>query len=441
MQFYSLTFLYFFLPGALLAYNLTPKAYKNWTLMAVSVLFFALAQPEHFLLFAASVAAQFVFSEAMRKSEEKTKTKKAIFTVAVAVNAAVMIAFSVRNQLTGAEIPLGTMVVAFTAIGYFVDVYKGETEYIRSFADFSVFLGFFGKLYRGPLVRAGRVKESPNRNGFSLETTGEGIYLFVRGLAKLVLLAQPLEKMYENLCDANLDRISVVGAWLSVITLGMMIFHDLSGFCDMARGLGLCFGMDLPKNFYFPFQSPSVTDFLDRFNMTVTAFFRHYVYDSLRTDEKSKLQLVVDTLLICMLCGVWFGIRMNYVLWGLYIAAFIIIEKLFLNKLLERIPRFFTRIYTFCVTMFSMTIFSVDADIGIIRTFKAMFGMGAEGITDRVSYIVSENMLVLAVSAFFLTSIFSMLVGFINKKSKPAYSVFAVLETALLLVFITGELP
>lgn len=440
MQFDSLTFLYFFLPAALLAYSFTPKKYKNWTLMVLSALFFALAQPEHFMLFAASVALQFAFSEGMRRSEENLKIRRALFTVAVAANAAVMVIFSVRNQLTGAEVPLGTMVIAFTAIGYFVDVYKGETEYIRSFADFSVFFGFFGKLYRGPLVRASRMKESPNREKFSMETTGEGIYLFVRGLAKYVLLAKPLERMYEDLSAANLDQLSVVGAWLSVITLGMMVFHDLSGFCDMARGLGLCFGMDLPKNFYFPFQSPSVTDFLDRFNMTVTAFFRHYVYDNLHTNKESKLQFVVDTLLICMLCGIWFGIRMNYVVWGLYIAIFIIIEGLFLQKVFDRIPKFFTRIYTFCVTMFSMTIFSVNANIGIVRTFKAMFGMGTEGITDRVSYIVSENVLVLGVSAFFLTSVLSMLVGYINKKSKLIYSIFAVMETAVLLVLITGEL-
>ncbi len=439
MQFYSLTFLYFFLPGALLAYNITPKNYKNWTLTAISALFFALAQPENFFLFAASVVMQFVLSEGMRRSGDK-KIKKVIFTVAVAGNALVMIVFSVINQITGAKVPLGTMVIAFTAIGYFVDVYKGEAKYIRSFADFSVFMGFFGKLYRGPLIRAERVGESKNRERFSLETTGEGVYLFVRGLAKYVLLAQPLEKMYVDLSEANLDQLSVVGAWLSVITLGMTLFHDLSGFCDMARGLGLCFGMNLPKNFYFPFQSPSVTDFLDRFNMTVTAFFRHYVYDNLHTDKESFIQFVVDTLLICMLCGVWFGIRMNYVLWGLYIAAFIILEKALSGKAIKNIPKFFTRVYTFCVTMFSMTIFSVNTDIGIVRTFKAMFGIGTEGITDRVSYIVSENMLVLAVSAFFLTSILSMLIGYINKKAKPVYNVFAVLETAALLILITGEL-
>ncbi len=439
MQFDSLTFLYFFLPWALLVYGLTPKAYKNWTLTAITFLFFALAEPKNFFLFIASVLAQFILSEGMRKAKNK-KVKRTVFTVAVAGNAAVMIVFSVMNQITGRIMPLGTMVTAFTSIGYFVDVYKGETEYIRSFADFSVFISFFGKIYRGPLIRAGRIKKSLNAEKFSVETTGEGLYLFIRGLAKYVLLAQPLERMYEALSEANLDQISVVGAWLSVITLGMMVFHDLSGFCDMARGLGFCFGMDLPKNFYFPFQSPSVTDFLDRFNMTVTAFFRHYVYDNLHTDNESFIQFVVDTLLICMLSGVWFGIRINYVLWGLYIAVFIIIEKMFFKKILDKIPRLFARVYTFCVTMFSMTIFSVNANIGIVNTFKAMFGIGTESITDRVSYIVSENVLVLVVSAFFLTSIFSMLVGYISKKSKGMYSAFAILETAALLVLVTGEL-
>lgn len=407
--------------------------------MFISALFFILAQPEYFLLFAAYIALQFAFSEIMRRQEENPKAKKALFTLMVAANAAVMIFLSVRNQISGAEIPLGTMVVAFTSIGYFTDVYKGEADYISSFADFSVFLGFFGKLYRGPLIRAGHVKENKNRERFSLETTGDGLCLFVRGLAKYVLLAQPLGMMYDELSAANADKISAVGAWISVITLGMTLFYDLSGFCDMARGIGLCFGMNLPKNFYYPFQSLSVSDFLDRFNMTVTAFFRHYVYDNLRTNKESLLQFIVDTLLICMLCGIWFGTRMNYVLWGLYIAAFIIIEELFLKKILDRVPKFFTRVYTFCVTMFSMTVFSVNEDIGFIKTFRAMFGMEGEMMTTRVSYVISENVLVLAVGAFFLTAA-SMLMRYTGKKSKLLYNILAVLETAALLVLVTGEL-
>ncbi|MBQ3236283.1 MAG: hypothetical protein IJA92_02025, partial [Oscillospiraceae bacterium] len=275
---------------------------------------------------------------------------------------------------------------------------------------------------------------------FSLSETGNGLYLFIRGLAKYVVLASPLAAIHEQLVLANYSEISIVGAWLDMIVFSMMIFFDLSGFCDMARGLGKCFGMELPQNFYFPFQSPTVSDFLDRFNMTVTGFFRHYVYDVLRNDKNSRPQFIVNTILICMLCGIWFGIEMNFIFWGLYIAAFIIIEELFLKKILLDIPRLFARAYTFAVTMFSMTIFSAEDTAFIIPSFKAMFGINAPMITSQVSYIVSQNMLLLGVGAFFLISAFSMLIIYLSKKSPVAYSVFAVLESAVLLVLIAAEL-
>lgn len=436
----SLTFLFFFLPAALITYNLSPKKAKSAVLAVVSALFLALSRPGEFLLFAADIVLLFILSEVMLKSGENARRKKAVFIFSIFINAAVIFYFSLKNQLSGGFAPFAAMVISFTAIGYFVDLYKGEAKPIRSFADFTVFLAFFGKLSRGPLIRAGHLEANPINKSFSLSETGNGLYLFIRGLAKYVVLASPLAAIHEQLVLANYSEISIVGAWLDMIVFSMMIFFDLSGFCDMARGLGKCFGMELPQNFYFPFQSPTVSDFLDRFNMTVTGFFRHYVYDVLRNDKNSRPQFIVNTILICMLCGIWFGIEMNFIFWGLYIAAFIIIEELFLKKILLDIPRLFARVYTFAVTMFSMTIFSAEDTGFIIPSFKAMFGINAPMITSQVSYIVSQNMLLLGVGAFFLISAFSMLIRYLSKKSPVAYSVFAVLESAVLLVLIAAEL-
>ena len=440
MNINSLTFLYFFLPAALIIFNIVPKKAKNIVLAAISVLFIGLSQPESFLIFAADIVIQFFLSEMMLKNSENTKIKKALLTFAIIGNAVVIFYFSIMNQLKGGFAPFAAMVISFTAIGYFVDLYKKEAEPIRSLADFTVFLAFFGKLSRGPLIRASHIESTPQGDRFSVSECGSGMYLFIRGLAKYVILALPLAEIHERLVLANSTEISVIGAWLDMIVFSMMIFFDLSGFCDMARGLGRCFGMELPKNFYFPFQSPTVSDFLDRFNMTVTGFFRHYVYDVLRNDKNSKPQFIVNTILICMLCGIWFGIEMNFIFWGLYIAAFIILEELLLKNILLNIPRIFARVYTFAVTMFSMTIFSASDLSSIIPSFKAMFGIDAAMTTPEVSYVVSQNGLVLAVGAFFLISAFSMFVRFLNKKAQPLYNLFAVLESFVLLVLITAEL-
>lgn len=434
----SLTFLYIFLPAALIIYNLAPKKAKSAVLALVSLGFIWLSQPENILFFAADILFLFGLSKALIKA--KPKAKKALLLLSISFNAGVIIVFSVTNQLSGRFMPFAAMVISFTAIGYFVDLYKGEAEPFGSVWDFTVFLAFFGKLARGPLIRAPKTGENFSFAPFSLSETGSGLYLFIRGLAKYVVLSVPLMTIHEKLAEANSEEISVVGAWLGMVVFSMMIFFDLSGFCDMARGLGKCFGMDLPQNFYFPFQSPSVSDFLDRFNMTVTGFFRHYIYDVLRNDKNSRPQFIVNTLLITMLCGIWFGIRMNFIFWGLYIAAFIIIEEFFLLRFLEKIPHFFARIYTFAVTMFSMVIFSASDTDSIFSSFRAMFGIGIPMINDSVNYIISQNALVLFAGAFFLISAFSMFIRFLSKKNPVIFSIFAVAESAVLLTLITAEL-
>lgn len=439
MNINSLTFLYLFLPGALLVFNLAPKKLKSFFLAVISGGFILFSNPGDFLFISAEIIILYVLSEALSRNFENPKRKKAFFLSALFISIGAILFYSVQSQLSGGFSSFVLMVISFTAIGYFVDLYKSEAEPIRSPADFIVFLAFFGKLTRGPLFRAKDFRPV-SESSFSISETGTGLYLFIRGLAKYVVLATPLAQLHEELFAANSEEISVFGAWLDMVVFSMMIFFDLSGFCDMARGLGRCFGMELPKNFYFPFQSPSVSDFLDRFNMTVTAFFRHYVYDVLRNDKNSRPQFIVNTILISMLCGIWFGIKMNFIFWGLYIAAFIILEEFLLKKILREIPHFFARIYTFAVTMFSMVIFS-SSDLGsIITSYKAMFGIGAAVVTDSITYIVSQNALLLVTGAFFLISAFSMFIRFLSKKNRFVFNILAVLESAVLLVLITAEL-
>ena len=236
MDFGTLTFLYLFLPAALIIFNLTPKKYKNTVIAVVSAAFVAFSQPENFLFFAVTVSVQFILSGTMFRFSEKSKYRKAILLIAITLNSAAIIFSSVQSQLSGGFAPFAAMVISFTAIGYFVDLYKGEAEPFSSFADFVVFLAFFGKLSRGPLIRAKDIKNLSNSERFSFSETGSGIYLFLRGLAKYVVLSLPLKDLHEKLSAANSEEISVMGAWLGMVVFSMMIFFDLSGFCDMARG-------------------------------------------------------------------------------------------------------------------------------------------------------------------------------------------------------------
>lgn len=438
MEFYSLSFIFFFLPVSAILYRLIPEKIKNLYITAVSFVFYALCQPEYFILFVLTLVAEYVFSFLFQKSEEKAVFHKNLFFIVNFLNASIMIAFSVLNQLEGTKIPLGTMVVCFTSIGYFTDVYKKESCPITDPFEFFVFIGFFGKLYRGPLVRVDDFRKNKLSGKEIIARSGDGIYLFVKGCAKYVLLAEPLSNFYNQIVESNAREMSVLGAWLSVIAVSMVIFYSLSSFCDMARGIGFLFDFKLSKNFYFPFQSISVTDFLDRFNMTVTGFFKHYVYDNLRTKKDSVPQIIVDTYLISMLCGIWFGVRLTHVLWGIYIGTFILIEYFFLGNILEKIPKFFARIYTFCVTILSMTLFSVSSS-GLLETLRGMFAVGNVSVaTSEVSYILSQNILVLVTGAFFLTSLFNIFINFLKEKQKTLYGLVVILETIFLIILILG---
>lgn len=440
MQLYSLTFIYAFLPVSILVYYLINEKYRYAALGVISALFFWLCQPEFLWLFIVTIAGEYLLSETMCRMTLAGKRTKALLFFVIIANVALMMGFSIMNQVEGTAMPLGTMVICFTSIGYFVDCYKDRDEFIRDPADFAAFLGFFGKLFRGPLIRSYDFREKVAGGNFSVERCGDGIYHFIRGAAKYGLLAIPLKNLYDQLITVNLRTMSVTGAWLTVVVTGMMIFYDLSGFCDMARGIGLCFGLSLPKNFYFPYLSPSVTDFLNRFNITVTGFFRHYVYDNLRTRRDSVPQYIVDTFLISILCGIWFGVRLDYVLWGIYIAIFIVLENTVLRKPLRNTPPVFKNIYTFCITMLSMTFFSASA-IGPLDTVRAMLGIGDTAVlTDEVSYLVSENVLILALGALFLTKALSSVFKYLKTKHKTLYGVFAVAEGIFLLAAITADL-
>lgn len=436
----SLGFLYFFLPLSLILFYIVPGRMRSVTLLFISLCFFILAEPQYALLFTGSVVFHYILTLLMKKTEAKPLLRRTLMVFGVTENVAVILWFSVRFELYGEYMPLGTMVLSVTALGMLVDIYKHDAPYSKGFIEHALFLTFFPKLYTGPLVRFGETRGLGYTGHFSLSRFGDGIKLFIRGLAKYVLLYSPLNEIYLALKVAGEKELSVFGAWLITITLAMTLFFRLSGFCDMARGVGTLFGVDLPKNFYYPFQSPSVTDFLDRFNMTVTQFFRHYVYDNLQSEKNTIPKLAVNTALICMLSGLWFGIRTNYICWGLYIAFFIVLEELFLGDILRKIPRFFARVYTFAITMLSMVVFSADSPSRALAYSKAMIGLDVPLYTNEVAYITGEGVVEIVVGALLLTSTLSMISSYIRRRHPSFMGMASSLSSLLLLLMCTAVL-
>ena len=241
--------------------------------------------------------------------------------------------------------------------------------------------------------------------------------LYIGGFAKLVILAQGNLAVKQSIEQMENATGTVLSVWILIITTTFGLYYTLTGYCDMARGLGCFFGLRFPENFHSPFQSRTVSYFFNRFNITVTQFINRYVYVFLGGDSNGVLSTIVNTLLTTMLMGLWFGIRLNTLVWGIYFAAFILLERYFLMRFLEKMPPIVDRIYTFIVVMFSFTIFSGSSLRVTAYYIKSMFGLNHLPFANSaVSYILTTNYLLLLCSFFCATSLSSLVGKFVHNK-------------------------
>ena len=406
----TLSFPFLFLPAVLLCFTLAPQRCKNAVLVAASLIFYALGDLRFLPLMLCSLLLDYGVCAKLVRSTVQMKGRRLFFWGSIIKNILLMVVSMAGSQLGWFPMPLGLMVYTVTSMGYVIDVYNGDEYFDGSLIDFLLFTTFFGKLQAGPIVQYTELKEQWQHRELGLQRVRTGVKFYVGGLAKLVILAQgnaAVQQAIEQLPDASQ---TVLSTWVFIIVSTFSLYYTLTGYCDMARGLANLLGMDFPENFHYPFQSRTVSDFFNRFNITVTKFINRYVYIFLGADTNGVLSTIVNTLLTTMLMGVWFGLRLNYLVWGVYFAAFILLERYFLMRFLVRMPPIVDRIYTFVVVMFSFTIFSG----GTLRMtgyyIRSMFGLnGLPFWNSDIYYILTTNYLVILLSFFFATSLTGLL--------------------------------
>ncbi len=457
MALYSLGFIFVFLPLAIVLYAFTPGRYRNYALLVINAAFYLFAGWRVAAITAAAALIDYaaaLFLDAACGRKRLGALRLPVLLLSSGKNIAGAVLFAVLGELRSELVVGGFLVYALTSTGYLIDVFRREAAAERNPVKFLLFSTLFCKMYIGPLVRYGAMKpqldgEGGNRR-FSLEDAGEGLTLFLRGAAKKVLLADRLADFQASLAAVNASAPSLLGSWSAVLVFALRIFFELSGFSDMAQGLGLIFGLRLPSNFYYPYQSLSVSDFLYRFNTTVSQFFSHYVYDALSPMSTSApdgspkrehvLAEVLNTLLVCLLFGLWFGVKLSCIVWGIYLALFILLEKYLIGKLLDAIPRLFSRCYTFAVVMLSFVIFPAGSARGIIYSLSQTFDFSRDATSTELNYLLSSNWLLLTLSVLFASSLFAMLDRIIKKRAKPVAdiisAIFAVALLALTAAFL-----
>ena len=393
MVFSSLEFLFFYLPAVLLIYFLIPSKYlaaRNFALLIVSLLFYGWSEPSYIWIMLLSITVDYTCGRLVGKYRQSApKRAKAALVASIIINLSILGFFKYADFIIenlalipafsnlkplGISLPVGISFYTFQTMSYTLDVYLGEARVQKNIATFGSYVTMFPQLIAGPIVRYRDVDDALRERSHTLQNAADGIKRFLCGLAKKVLLANTAGAFYESFAQGVNDTPSVLGSWMGVIFFAFQIYFDFSGYSDMAIGLGRIMGFKFPENFNYPYISKSITDFWRRWHITLSTWFREYVYIPLGGNRKGKGRTFLNLLIVWFLTGLWHGASWNFVLWGLYFAVILIIEKAFLGGLLDKLPGFISHLYAIALILFGWFIF-IWCDLETPGEYlSAMFG-------------------------------------------------------------------
>ena len=402
MVFSSFVFLLAFLPIVLLLYYLCPARLRNLVLLVFSLVFYAWGEPVYVLIMLFSI----VFDYANGRLIEHFKNKncpgkaKAALIVDLCGNLAILGFFKYTdfvigsiNSITGAglsllhiALPIGISFYTFQTMSYTIDVYRGEVAAQKNILTFATYVTLFPQLIAGPIVQYKTVEKELMHRKVTLEDFSEGAFRFSVGLAKKVLLANQIGSLWDSI--SQLNHMSVATAWLGAIAYSFQIYFDFSGYSDMAIGLGEMFGFSHPENFDYPYVSRSATEFWRRWHMTLGRFFRDYLYIPLGGNRR---RMVLNLMLTWFATGLWHGASWNFVLWGLYYGVLILLERLFLGKLLERLPRLISHCYLLLAVLFGWILFYFTSLDRAAAYMGRMLGFGGAPLYDLPTLVDLAN--------------------------------------------------
>ena len=423
MVFSSIFFLFTFLPLSLLLYWMSPAKMKNFTLLAVSLFFYAWGEPVYVLLMIASILTNFVFGIFIESEliKEKRAVRRALFISAVVFNILILGFFKYYgflaeniNALFNADIayselplPIGISFYTFQVLSYVIDVYLGKVRLQRNPVSFALYVTMFPQLIAGPIVRYSDIESQLEQRNVSASKFGEGAQRFIQGLGKKVLIANSMGALWDITQAMDMTGISVFSAWLGIIAYTFQIYFDFSGYSDMAIGLGKMFGFEFMENFDHPYISRSVTEFWRRWHISLGTWFREYVYIPLGGNRCSRIRQIRNIMAVWMLTGLWHGASWNFVVWGIYYGCLLLIEKMFLKKLIDDAPAIISHVYCMLAVIIGWVLFA-SRDIESAAAYLGVMS-GASGnvlVDNAFIYYLKSNAVMLVISLLFSTGIF-----------------------------------
>ena len=456
MVFSSTIFLCVYLPLVLLGYYICPKKGRNLFLLIVSLVFYAWGEPKYVFLMIFSILVNYIFGRLMDKHRENKKRLKLMLVLSVVIDLGLLSVFKYTdfiitnvNAIFGANfdllniaLPIGISFYTFQAMSYTIDVYRDDVRVQKNLIDFGMYITMFPQLIAGPIVRYADVQDQLAERSVTTVDFSEGVMRFVVGLGKKVLLANQMGAVWSEIYALGGD-VSALMAWTGAIAYTFQIYFDFSGYSDMAIGLGRMFGFKFPENFRYPYQSVSITDFWRRWHITLSTWFKEYLYIPLGGNRCGLARQALNLLIVWSLTGFWHGAGWNFVMWGLYYFVILFIEKLFLLKALDKLPKLFRHVYALLLIVIGWVIFASD-DVSVLLPYLgSMFGVnGAVGGMDVYTLFTKAVLLIICcvASTELPKRLFLSATGAMNEKA--AFTIKSVMTIALLalsMILLIGD--
>ena len=450
MVFSSLTFLFYFLPIVLVIYYVVPNKVKNLVLFITSLIFYFIGEPKYVILMIVSILSTYIHGILMEKYE-RHKKKFLISSIVISLSFLVFFKYTdfiIENvnaifngsfDLLNLALPIGISFYTFKMISYIVDVYTKKVKVQKNFLKLATYVSLFPQLMAGPIVRYSTIEKELDERKYSFELFSNGVRRFIIGLCKKILIADVLADVVNSF--GTVTEKTVLFYWIYAISITLQIYFDFSGYSDMAIGLGKMFGFNFPENFNYPYISKSITEFWRRWHITLGTWFRDYVYIPLGGNRVGKLKWLRNILIVWILTGLWHGAAWNFILWGLLYGILLMIEKIGLLKVLEKIPAFLSRIYVMFVVIIGFVIFSVSNISQIKECIGGLFGIGVDQIINKESiYYLLNYASVFVIAIIASTPIVKNIILKIKEKLPKAINILEPITLSLLLVVCVSYL-
>ena len=443
MLFTSISFLYYFLPTIIILYFITPKKYRNYILLIFSIIFYMYGEPKYVILMLVEILVAYFGALLI----DKYKSKE-IFLITIIIHIGLLCVFKYTDLFIGTinsifktnisflniTLPIGISFYTFQILSYVIDVYRGKVKVQKNILKLATYVSLFPQLIAGPIVRYETICDELDNRDETIEKFSLVTRRFIIGLAKKVLIANMLGELCTKF--SLVDERSVLFYWIFAISYMLQVYFDFSAYSDMAIGLGKMFGFTFLENFNYPFISKSITEFWRRWHISLSSWFKDYVYIPLGGSRKGTLKLVRNILIVWFLTGIWHGAAYNFILWGLFIGVFLVIEKLWLSKYISKLPKVLRNIYVLFIIMISFIMFNAGSINEAFFNIKGLFGLNKEVfINNYTIYYLKSYLIVLIIAIFGATPLFKNIIEKL-KKSKCLNKIINILEPIFLVILL-----